>query len=427
MSFHFRCPNCSAKLEAEDEWEGQETTCPQCAHRVVLTRPPSSPPGDQNDKARRRFHWLGGGKKYIWGRLYIFFIWIIVGLVFCAGIVYILFPCIQYSSEKEMRRAELWQAIPVLQEKQEEFSKHLQDTIDLLAEKKTLGSNRGTPQITGFQLPDSIRQKEIVFNDELDSVRAVEASLEAAGESIKTIKEIELCLEKDLRNQLRSLQGLIKLQTRSTPQAAPQEFSVRRSAAIKADFSRKVRFYLSEREKFNAIQAIRLEVSKVSHLYSENRQLKGDLERLLLFLDFIENNLLSRNYTQQLEQLQGNFALQKSSDTRTKQPIAQEEIPGEKEYRNILEQLSILYLAWINESDQGEWYIATEAKSLQNALQTHLNKIQQEERISSCELRNLLFNCLKILFYCIVVSFILLVIADVLRAHFDCAENTLKN
>ena len=100
MSFHFRCPNCNAKLEAEDEWEGQETTCPQCAHRIVITRALSFPPEDQNDKARRRFHGFGGGRKYIWGRLYIFFIWIIVGLVFCAGIVYILFLCLQYSSEK---------------------------------------------------------------------------------------------------------------------------------------------------------------------------------------------------------------------------------------------------------------------------------------------------------------------------------------
>lgn len=421
MPFHFRCPNCNAKLEAEDEWEGQETTCPQCAHRVVITRSPSSPPGDQDDKARRRFHWFGGGRKYIWGRLYIFFIWIIVGLVFCAGIVYILFLCIQHSSAKEMRRAELWQTIPVLQEKQAEFSKHLQDTIDLLAEKKTLGSNRGTPQVTGFQLPDSIRQKEIIFNDELDSVHAVETSLQAAGESIKTIKEIEHCLEKNLRDQLRSLRGLIEQQARSAHQAAPLEFSARRSAAIRADFSRKVSFYLSEREKFNAIQTIRREVSKVSNLYSDNRRLKGDLKRLLLFLDFIQDNLLSRNVTQQLKQLQGNFESQHPQDAKPRKVI-----PGEKEYKNILQQLALLYLAWVNESDQGEWYIATEAKSLQNALQSHLNKIRQEERISSSELRNLLFNCLKTLFYCIVLSFILLVIADILRAHFDCAENTLK-
>ena len=306
--------------------------------------------------------------------------------------------------------------------RQEKFSQNLQDTIDLLAEKKVLGSNQGSSEITGFKLPDSIRQKEIVFNDELDSVRAVEASLEAAGESIETIKELEHCLEKNLRDQLRGLQGLIERQTRLSPQSAPLGISVRRTAAIKADFSRKVKFYLSEQEKLNAIQAIRLEVGKVSNLYSDNRKLKGDLERLLLFLDFIEGNLLSRNSTLQLEQLQGNFASQQSSDTRIRKAV-----PGEKEYRNILQQLSILYLAWMNESDLGEWYIATEAKSLQNALQTHLNGIRQEEMIASRELRKLLFNCLKILFYCIVLSFTLLVIADVLRAHFDCAENTLKN
>ena len=132
--------------------------------------------------------------------------------------------------------------------------------------------------------------------------------------------------------------------------------------------------------------------------------------------------MLNRNSTLQLEQLQGNFASQQSSDTRIRKAV-----PGEKEYRNILQQLSLLYLAWMNESDLGEWYIATEAKSLQNALQTHLNGIRQEEMIASRELRKLLFNCLKILFYCIVLSFTLLVIADVLRAHFDCAENTLKN
>lgn len=38
MSFHFRCPNCNAKLEAEDEWEGQETTCPQCNTEITVTR-----------------------------------------------------------------------------------------------------------------------------------------------------------------------------------------------------------------------------------------------------------------------------------------------------------------------------------------------------------------------------------------------------
>ena len=29
MSFQFQCPHCSAKLEAEDDWIGLETTCPK--------------------------------------------------------------------------------------------------------------------------------------------------------------------------------------------------------------------------------------------------------------------------------------------------------------------------------------------------------------------------------------------------------------
>lgn len=38
MSFHFRCPHCNAKLEAEDDWQGLETTCPSCAQNITILR-----------------------------------------------------------------------------------------------------------------------------------------------------------------------------------------------------------------------------------------------------------------------------------------------------------------------------------------------------------------------------------------------------
>ena len=51
MSFHFKCPHCNAKLEAEDDWQGLETSCPQCSQniKIVKTSPvppplPSTPP-----------------------------------------------------------------------------------------------------------------------------------------------------------------------------------------------------------------------------------------------------------------------------------------------------------------------------------------------------------------------------------------------
>lgn len=44
MSFHFRCPFCNAKLEAEDEWEGSETTCPKCTHEIGIEREPEFEP-----------------------------------------------------------------------------------------------------------------------------------------------------------------------------------------------------------------------------------------------------------------------------------------------------------------------------------------------------------------------------------------------
>ena len=36
MSFHFRCPNCNTKLEAEDDWQGMETQCPSCQQNLQI-------------------------------------------------------------------------------------------------------------------------------------------------------------------------------------------------------------------------------------------------------------------------------------------------------------------------------------------------------------------------------------------------------
>ena len=36
MSFQFQCPHCSAKLEAEDDWIGSETTCPNCSQTITI-------------------------------------------------------------------------------------------------------------------------------------------------------------------------------------------------------------------------------------------------------------------------------------------------------------------------------------------------------------------------------------------------------
>lgn len=41
MSFHFRCPACNAKLEAEDDWAGLETACPKSlsTNKLILIAP----------------------------------------------------------------------------------------------------------------------------------------------------------------------------------------------------------------------------------------------------------------------------------------------------------------------------------------------------------------------------------------------------
>lgn len=36
MSFHFRCPNCNTKLEAEDDWQGMENQCPSCQQNLQI-------------------------------------------------------------------------------------------------------------------------------------------------------------------------------------------------------------------------------------------------------------------------------------------------------------------------------------------------------------------------------------------------------
>ena len=36
MSFYFRCPHCNIKLEAEDDWNGMETQCPQCNQNITI-------------------------------------------------------------------------------------------------------------------------------------------------------------------------------------------------------------------------------------------------------------------------------------------------------------------------------------------------------------------------------------------------------
>lgn len=39
MSFVFQCPFCNQKLEADEEWIGQETKCPKCAGSIKIFKP----------------------------------------------------------------------------------------------------------------------------------------------------------------------------------------------------------------------------------------------------------------------------------------------------------------------------------------------------------------------------------------------------
>ena len=34
--FHFRCPHCNAKLDAEDDWAGMEAACPKCSQTITI-------------------------------------------------------------------------------------------------------------------------------------------------------------------------------------------------------------------------------------------------------------------------------------------------------------------------------------------------------------------------------------------------------
>ena len=37
--FKFRCPHCEDLIEAEDEWEGQTSNCPNCGVPIAIERP----------------------------------------------------------------------------------------------------------------------------------------------------------------------------------------------------------------------------------------------------------------------------------------------------------------------------------------------------------------------------------------------------
>ena len=43
-TFHFRCPHCNVKLEAEDDWNGMETQCPQCSQNIKIVKTSPVPP-----------------------------------------------------------------------------------------------------------------------------------------------------------------------------------------------------------------------------------------------------------------------------------------------------------------------------------------------------------------------------------------------
>ena len=38
MSFLFKCPQCNMELQAEDEWAGMETVCPNCSKNIVISK-----------------------------------------------------------------------------------------------------------------------------------------------------------------------------------------------------------------------------------------------------------------------------------------------------------------------------------------------------------------------------------------------------
>ena len=38
MSFTFNCPHCQQKIEAEDEWIGQDAECPSCGKAIKVEK-----------------------------------------------------------------------------------------------------------------------------------------------------------------------------------------------------------------------------------------------------------------------------------------------------------------------------------------------------------------------------------------------------
>jgi len=43
-TFIFECPRCKSPLEAEDEWEGMDTICPNCNAPVTCQKPGGAGP-----------------------------------------------------------------------------------------------------------------------------------------------------------------------------------------------------------------------------------------------------------------------------------------------------------------------------------------------------------------------------------------------
>ena len=43
MSFKMQCPFCNQKVEAEEEWQGQQAECPCCSKMFVIMKPENNP------------------------------------------------------------------------------------------------------------------------------------------------------------------------------------------------------------------------------------------------------------------------------------------------------------------------------------------------------------------------------------------------
>lgn len=444
MAFNFTCPYCKATLEAQDEWIGRNATCPNCSQRVFISRASSTPVSVPPKTGKGRLHCPGGGEKYVWGRLFIVFIWVIVGLVFVGGLVAILSLFSGYSSFKKEKQNELNTKIESVREKQERFVQNLQDTIDLLAEKKSIqtragehaesgasgGSRKATPQalsaqsekqneITGFKLPSSLRSKEIVFNDDLNSVKAVEESLEALEEGKETIKELQNYFEKSLTEKLQSLERLFG---ENSGKVAPLQIVRSQVSDIRLDHSKKVDFYLEDDSPKTAIQWISTCIDRIQMMYPDFPELQNDLEQLRALLIFIKENLISYKHRTKIKSPQENTGTTPIESER------EEKLgKGEKEYKAILELFEVLSSAWRfdgGEEKEALWHIAEEADSLQTSLEGHRSEVQKVQKEIAEAFRTMGIRDLWILLGCIVVGFLLLVSSDILRAHFDSAENS---